>query len=174
MRKLLTIAAIAIAMLFPRPLGASTMTAQVMAPTSMRFVLKTNPKLTLEEGWWISYLIDLVAREHDLDPKLFAAIIAQESAFKRRAKRCDDGKKRNCDFGLGQINVQWVRKWKLDKKRLLTDPEYNLRIAARLLRDALDSYGDREPKNAYSRYHNPAKKFRVAYEAHIQKRLAFF
>lgn len=166
----MTIAAIAIAMLFPREMGASTINVLVVAPTCMDFVMSKNPKLTIEEGWWIAYWIDQKAKEYGLDPKLFGAIIAQESTFKVNAKRCHGNG--NCDYGLGQINIQWVKKWRLDKKRLLKDPAYNLDVAAKILRSAINE-GESEP-NAYSRYHNPARKFRLAYEYRIQKQLAFF
>ncbi len=69
-----------------------------------------------------------IALEYKLDPWLFIAIIEHESRFKVNAYN-----RKSQDWGLSQINIANINKLNLDKKRLLTDPDYNLREGAKVL-----------------------------------------
>ena len=77
-----------------------------------------------------------VAAEEGVDPFIFIAIVEHESRWKVSAYN-----KRSRDYGLAQINEYNVKALKLDKRRLLQDPEYNLRVGARILARIQRRYG---------------------------------
>jgi len=88
--------------------------------------LKTEPSSTAEVH--LVRLVHKIALQHNIDPKLFEAIIRQESSFKVNAINL-----RSQDYGLGQINIRNIRSLGLDKHRLTTDPTYNLTHSALIL-----------------------------------------
>ena len=56
------------------------------------------------------------------------------------------------DVGLMQINSQWVKEWKIDPVSLL-DPETNIRLGVKILRDEIDRHGMNWL--AVGKYHSP-------------------
>jgi len=88
--------------------------------------LKTEPSSTAEAQ--LIQLTHKIAVQHNINPKLFEAIIRQESSFRVNAINL-----RSQDYGLGQINIRNIRSLGLDKHRLTTDPTYNLTHSALIL-----------------------------------------
>jgi soluble lytic murein transglycosylase-like protein len=87
-----------------------------------------------------------IASQHDLDPELFVALIEVESQFKVGAFNA-----RTRDYGLTQINEYNVKALNLDRRRLLTDPAYNLNAGATVLKYFKRRYAHKE-KLWYARY----------------------
>lgn len=81
-----------------------------------------------------------IAQEYNIDAELFVALVDLESNFQVAAFN-----KRTKDYGLTQINAYNIKALNLDAKRLLTDPEYNLRAGAQILAWFQRTYAHREP-----------------------------
>lgn len=137
-------------------------------PMLTKFVQKTNPQLTPAEAERIAGIIEKVAEENDIDVILFAAVIRQESHFKNGQKVCHVVLgRRTCDYGIAQVNTFWVDEWELDASKLKNDVEYNITVAAKILKGVLDrSKGD---KYAYSLYNSSDPDARAAYQERIEK-----
>ena len=142
--------------------------AAVCPPMLTKFVQKTNPKLTQQEAEKIAAIIEKVSDEQGIDTILFAAVIRQESHFKNGIKACHFvNNRRTCDYGIAQVNTFWVDEWELDAARLRTDIEYNITVAAKILKGVLDSKkGD---KFAYSLYNSADPVARAQYQERIEK-----
>lgn len=146
--------------------GALLVPEPVTAPPIVNYIKKVNPKLDDRDAIHLAKTIFEKAREHGIHPTLFAAQLRQESSFRLNLKVCH-GFEGNCDYGLGQISSIWVKKWKLDTKRLQYDVAYNLDVAARIVR----YYMELRPNdpNAYSMYYNMKSAFRKDYEKRVEK-----
>jgi soluble lytic murein transglycosylase-like protein len=141
---------------------------QVCPPMLTRFVQKTNAALTPTEAERIAGIIEKVADEQQIDVILFAAVIRQESHFKNGIKSCRSVHgRRSCDYGIAQVNTFWVDEWELDAGRLKNDVEYNITVAAKILKGVLvKGKGD---KYAYSLYNSATPEHRAAYQERIEK-----
>jgi hypothetical protein len=140
----------------------------VCPPMLTRFIQKSNPSLQQDEAEKIAGIIEKVADEHEIDVILFAAVIRQESHFKNGSKACRSiNGRRTCDYGIAQINTFWVDEWELDAKKLRNDVEYNVSVAAKILKSVLQKgKGD---KYAYSLYNSADPAARAAYQEHIER-----
>jgi hypothetical protein len=123
--------------------------------------------------------VERAAAARGVEPEILAAIVMQESGFRRGLLRCVPSASGalapfTCDMGLGQINDLWITKWGLDPNRLRRDDDYNLAVAARILGDLRRRYAAVEPTTWYSRYHSVTPKKRWPYQARIDSWLAMF
>jgi hypothetical protein len=127
-----------------------------------RFILDTTPRLRrrAEEAGRLAKLIVEAAAEHDLDPRLVAAVVRHESHFRRGLRSCHP---RGCDLGLGQVNELWIEELALDAERLQHDDRYNLRVTARLLAEA--RLGHEDDPRWWSRFHDHRPSRRAKYES---------
>lgn len=152
----------------PSPAPEQPKPVAVCPPMLTRFVEKTNPTLTPAEAQRIAGIIEKVADEQGIDVILFAAVIRQESHFKNGQKVCHFvNNRRTCDYGIAQVNSFWVDEWELDASKLKNDVEYNITVAAKILKGVLDrSKGD---KFAYSLYNSVDPVARAQYQERIEK-----
>ena len=86
-------------------------------------------------------LIRKYSGQHDLDPYLVAALMAQESTFVADIRSSANA------YGLTQLLPStarsYARKLKIPySRRLLTDPESNIKIGTAYLADTIKSFGD--------------------------------
>jgi hypothetical protein len=135
---------------------------KLQTPT-VEYILSLKPGLGQRQAKRLGRIIDRWALKYEVDPSLIVAIIRQESNFEPSLKSCWPAPWKSpeavtCDHGLTQINETWVRKWNLDADKLVTDDEYNVAVAARILA-ILHRYYGQEPE-WYGRYHSstPSKK----------------
>lgn len=104
-------------------------------------------------------LVEEVSRDSGLSVWLLARIVEVESSGNPTAiHRNADG---TSDYGLMQINSFWVDRLQLDTLRLLSDPEYNLRVGAGILKKLIRRYG--MTLEAIARYHSTNRKRGMAY-----------
>lgn len=102
------------------------------------------------------------AMEYELDWKIMASIIAQESSFRKDPQACLKHRHHCADLGISQINYHtWGRVLNLNKKLLLTDINYNIQSMARILSILKNSYG-REVRWP-TRYHSFTHSHRKIY-----------
>lgn len=117
----------------------------------------------------VSRAIEWAAKKNDVDPYMLAAIVYVESRFRPGEKACWPWMdwqlmvcRQTCDYGLGQVNEIWIRKWKLDADKLQNNDYYNLWVAGAILKQVKMQYGN-EPQ-WWSRYHHNRDNERVKYE----------
>jgi soluble lytic murein transglycosylase-like protein len=85
----------------------------------------------------LAQLVFDVAIQEGLDPELGFRLVNTESAFNPRAKSNANA------YGLAQVQVPTARFYKSDvTAEQLYEPELNLKIGFRYLRDLLETYGD--------------------------------
>ncbi|UCG85575.1 MAG: transglycosylase SLT domain-containing protein [Gemmatimonadota bacterium] len=85
----------------------------------------------------LAQLVFDVAIQEGLDPELAFRLVNLESAFNPRAKSHANA------YGLAQVQVPTARFYKSDiTAEQLYEPELNLKIGFRYLRDLLETYGD--------------------------------
>lgn len=89
--------------------------------------------------------IQIAALKHDIDPKLYEAIVMQESSGRMVVSS-------GGDIGLAQVNPKTAKAYKLDMHKLHADPEYNLNAGALILADFKRRYANREPATWWCRY----------------------
>jgi hypothetical protein len=93
-------------------------------------------------------LIIVKSSKYGLSPRIFTAILMQESGYKLDAKNIQCGVsietgEKDCvvvDFGLGQINYKTIVAFNLDRHRLLKDLEYSVEASAKVLYDFKKSH----------------------------------
>jgi len=120
-------------------------------------IVKNNPKINLNYAYELSNIIYKKATKHNINPRKFAAILAQESMYRLDAKNCKNGV---CnDFGIAQINKKTIEAFGFDKQRLLKDLEYSIEAGVLVLADFKRMYGDKE-QYWWTRYNasNPEKR----------------
>jgi soluble lytic murein transglycosylase-like protein len=124
-------------------------------------IVKNNPKIDLNYAYRLSNVINKVALEIGVNPKEYAAILAQESMYKLDAKNCWGNV---ChDYGIAQINKKTIEAFKFDKKKLLTDLEYSVKAGAIVLADFKKMYGKKEV-DFWTRYNASCPEKRQKYK----------
>lgn len=104
-------------------------------------------KFKRAEAAQISAQIQRSARKYGLDAHLLAAILAQESGFRRSA--VNEGSN---DYGLAQINERTIAAYGFDRQRLMVDRQYAIDAGARVLADFKQRFKAREPLTYWCRY----------------------
>lgn len=139
---------------------------QWTVPEFVRSISPSTPERRVQQ---VSKAIEWAAEKKGVDPYLLAAVVYVESRFRPNQKACWPWMdwqqmvcRQTCDYGLGQVNEIWIKKWHLDADKLQNDDYYNLLIAATILRDLKKEYGN-EPQ-WWSRYHHNRDNERVKYE----------
>lgn len=100
-----------------------------------QFTVNSIVRVYLSDETLVEEIIS-VSEIHQLNPVIFAAILAQESGF-----RVDAVNKQSRDYGIGQINILNIRSLKLDQSRLLKDRQYALNESGKLLARIRKTYG---------------------------------
>lgn len=97
---------------------------------------------------------------YDVKLRLLLAIASTESNFNPKAKNVNNGG--SVDRGIMQINDYWVAKLSqyttYDVKKILYDPDYNIKVGAWVMRDCINSFG--ETWKAVDCYNKGAKRAR--------------
>lgn len=128
-------------------------------------IIELNPTLPPARAELLASLIDDVSERTGIDAEILVALSFQESRFKEKALSCPQPG--SCDHGLVQVNSLWVKHWKLNKKKLIKDDEYNLEVATRILVDLKDRFG--KEHQWWGRYHSSTPKFRAVYQKEVKK-----
>jgi hypothetical protein len=127
-----------------------------------KVVKKLQPRLDTKQSKVIAKAIMTSSDRYQLDWRVLASILFQESSFKADPQGCYKNMKRCSDYGMGQIHYSvWGKRLGLDRKRLVTDVSYNIDSAARVLSILKGRYG--HEKQWHSRYHSSTKKHRQDY-----------
>ena len=114
-----------------------------------------------------AFCFEEAGRQYGVNPKLLSSIAEVESRLRPEAlHRNDNG---SMDAGLMQINSCWNYKLGIDSSRLLSDPCYNVKIGAKILRQCIDRYG--YTWEAVGCYNASSKDKRVDYSWKIFKQL---
>lgn len=86
-----------------------------------------------------SFCFEEAGKAYGINPKLLMVIARTESNLRPHAiNKNNNG---TWDIGLMQINSFWVKSLKLDPAMLISDPCYNLKTGAGILRKCIDRYG---------------------------------
>lgn len=112
----------------------------------------------------IAEYIVQASKKYKICPRLFTAIIMQESSYKLNAinKICyklkmaknEQGPRVYCkavDIGIAQINIKTIEAYKLNKYKLQSDLQYSINAGAKVL-SWFTRYQKTEPKTWYCRY----------------------
>lgn len=109
----------------------------------------------------ISNLVYKASKKYNVPPKVYTAMLMQESAYRLNAvsKACGvldlDKYEEACvysDFGMSQINYKTAKKYKMNLTELLTDLEYSINAGAEILSWFHKTYAKREPQMWFTRY----------------------
>lgn len=156
-------------------------------------IIKNKPSINKKYAMRLSNVIYNKTKQHNIDPVIFTAIIAQESMYKLSAKNCIRGlttklrmvkdkngitdldktgevlvEARVCtDFGLTQIHYGNVKKSKLDAQKLTTDLEYSVDEGAKVLKH-FKRYKKKE-KDWWTRYNSPTRSNREIYKKLVER-----
>jgi soluble lytic murein transglycosylase-like protein len=115
---------------------------------------KRAPNLPKYEQIMLAHTITKICNQHKINPRLFTAILIQESGLK-----LDAINKKSNDYGISQINKHTIARYKFNKQKLLTDVHYSISAGVLVLADFKKSYGKRD-KFYWTRYNtsNPEKR----------------
>jgi soluble lytic murein transglycosylase-like protein len=129
-------------------------------------IKKNNPRINDDYSKNIARFIFKNSMKYNIDPKLFAAILMQESTYKLAAKNC---KKSRCtDYGISQIHKSTVKNYNFDKHKLLNDLEYSIEAGFKVLSDFKEKYGNKE-KDYWTRYNTSHMYKRKIYKKLVMR-----
>lgn len=114
--------------------------------------------------------IEREADEHEIDWKLIAAILFQESSLRIDPQNCLTNPKRcTGDYGIGQVRYKvWIKRFHIEKERLLIDPDYSVKMSVKVIADYKNRYAKKEA-HWYTRYHSKTPEYRDAYMVKVNK-----
>lgn len=141
------------------PISTSALsTIKGTIPSKNHFIIynqiyKNNSKLEHAYIYKLADIIIKASKKHNLDPKKFSAILAQECRYKLN---CINHKSK--DYSIGQINIKTIRAYNLDKTRLLKDLDYSVDSAAMVLADFKKRFAHKE-KDWHCRYNVGTAEF---------------
>lgn len=131
-------------------------------------IVKNNPEINKKYAMSISNKIYSIAKKHKINPRRYAAILAQESMYILSAKNCKGG---ICvDFGISQINKNTAKAYGFDTERLTYDLDYSLNAGAIVLSDIGKKYSGKE-SDWWTRYNSSNTKKRKQYATLVSRYL---
>ncbi len=86
-----------------------------------------------------AFCYEEAGRIYDISPELLRAIAITETGENPEAININQNG--TSDLGLMQINSSWIPVLNLDRNALITDPCYNVKVGAWILRNCMDLYG---------------------------------
>ena len=128
-------------------------------------IVKNNPKIDRKYAMKLSNVIYHVAMLYEIDPRKYAAILAQESMYKLKAHNAISK-----DYGIAQINHKIAEAYGFDKVRLTTDLLYSIQAGAIVLADFKRMYGEKDLEY-WTRYNSSNKKKRKKYKTMVARYL---
>ena len=87
----------------------------------------------------VAFCFDEAAREHGMNANLLRSIARVES--NNNATAINHNSNGTTDLGIMQINSSWIRPMGLNKQELLKNPCYNVKTAAKILKQCMDKHG---------------------------------
>jgi len=154
-------------------------------------IIKNKPKIEKKYAMELSNIIHKATVKYHISPRIFTAILMQESSYRLEAKGCHKGiRKRSVkeimveiypppiaeeieicsDFGIGQIYYKTAKSFGFDIYSLTTDLEYSIDAAAQVLSDFRKRYEARE-LYYWTRYNASSKIKRRIYKELVQRYL---
>jgi len=141
-------------------------------------IKKNRPKISKKYAMVLSNVIYKATRKYHIPPRIFTAILAQESSYSLKAKGCHRGLleqdremievKICADFGIGQIYFKTAKGFGFDISMLTTDLEYSIDAAAQVLGDFKKRYERREV-TWWTRYNARSKIKRKIYKQLVER-----
>lgn len=134
-------------------------------------IVKNKPTINREYAKKLSVIIETESRNFDINSRLFAAILMQESSYVMSARNCVTQKRgyEVCtDFGLSQIHFKTVKLYNFDKKRLTTDVHYSIKAGLKVLSDFKKRYGNKE-EYFWTRYNTSKPSLRKKYKERVER-----
>lgn len=119
-------------------------------------ILINKPNIDKIYARKLALLINKTAIKHDFSPKLYAAILMQESAYnvKRIAKTTGihNGIEQSVetDFGISQIHYKTIKRYKFNRQKLTNNLEYSIEAGGKVLGDFKRKF--KHEKHWYLRY----------------------
>jgi hypothetical protein len=126
-------------------------------------IVKNNQSIDKDYAMKLSNVIYHVAKLYNIDPKKYAAILAQESMYKMGAVN-----PKSRDYGISQINYRTARVYGFDIQRLTTDVEYAVEAGAIVLADLKKSHGHKE-QVYWTRYNSSKPEKREKYKKLVKR-----
>jgi len=117
------------------------------------FHISDNSKLDNFESLKLSILIHKYSLIHKIPVKVYLSLLGVESRFDVGAYNA-----RTKDYGISQINIKTIKRYNLDKNRLLVDAEYGIDKGALILGDFKKRYGSKLKKEWFVKYNCGTKK----------------
>ena len=87
----------------------------------------------------VAFCFDEAAQEHGMNANLLRGIARVES--NNNATAINHNRNGTTDLGIMQINSSWIRPMGLNEKELLKNPCYNVKTAAKILKQCMDKHG---------------------------------
>lgn len=131
-------------------------------------IIKNNPKINKRYALELSNKLHSISFKYRINPKKYAAILAQESMYILGAKNCKGG---ICvDFGIAQINKNTASAYGFDINKLTSDLEYSLVAGAIVLSDMKKMYSSKEI-DWWTRYNSSNYTKRKKYQTLVARYL---
>lgn len=129
--------------------------------------VKRNAKhLPAYEVGKITVAVLKMAKKYKINPKLYAAILMQESSYNVKAKNCN---KIKCfDYGMSQINNYTILRYEFNKDKLITDVKYSIEAGAKVLYDIKRMYAKKE-QDWWTRYNAKSDDKRQIYKEKVMR-----
>ncbi|MEW6066845.1 MAG: lytic transglycosylase domain-containing protein [Nitrospirota bacterium] len=86
-----------------------------------------------------AFCFETAGDAYGINPHLLESIAKTESNLKPTA--INKNQNGSIDMGLMQINSLWIKELGLDPERLISDPCYNVKAGARILKSCINKYG---------------------------------
>ena len=133
-------------------------------------IIRNVPKIDKRYAARLSMVIYKKTLKYGLEPRIFTAMLAQESKYNLgtlgyKSKRA----RKPIDFGIAQINKNTIKSMHLDKNRLLTDMEYSVEAGTKVLADFKHTYGSE--KTYWTHYNSGKTKYRNRYLVAVSRYL---
>ena len=155
-------------------------------------IIKNKPKINKKYAMDLSSIIHNVTGKYHISPRIFTAILMQESSYQLEARGCHWGiekidvydpnnpdtisfiaekETKVCsDFGIGQIYYKTAKSFGFKMNKLTTDLKYSVDAAAQVLSDFRKRYESREIFY-WTRYNASSKDKRKVYRKLVQRYL---
>jgi|CXWL01.1.fsa_nt_gi hypothetical protein len=134
-------------------------------------ILKNKPTIDVDYAGRLSYYIVVESHKFGVSPRLFTAMLMQESGYRLSAKNCtyDIFEYEKCtDYGISQIHVTTVTRYKFNQARLTSDLVYSLRAGLRVLSDFKKRYGHKD-RYYWTRYNSSDPIARLRYKEKVMR-----
>lgn len=132
----------------------------------LKVIQATVEHSTTKDVRIIARAIHKSSKKYNIDWRIITAIIQQESTFQKDPQECLTSKKHCADLGIGQINWHtWATPLSLNRKRLLTDINYNIDVMGHIL--SIVKKGHEKDTRWFSRYHSFKPSTRRVYESFV-------